>query len=29
MEYTKTELHTHLMGMLSVEELIEFVKKCI
>ncbi len=26
MEYTKTELHTHLVGMLSVEEFVQFIK---
>ena len=28
MEYTKTELHTHLVGMLSAEEFVDFIKKC-
>lgn len=28
MEYTKTELHTHLVGILSVNELVLFAKKC-
>lgn len=28
MEYTKTELHTHLVGMLSAEEFVNFIKKC-
>ena len=28
MEYTKTELHTHLVGMLSAEEFAEFIIGC-